>query len=75
MFEKKGVGTGEWGSPVQILKSTFFVISLAEWVGGKIEIFEKSAYVPSQKYDFSIFVIMKYINATGRLNPITEWYD
>ena len=25
--------------------------------------------------DFSIFVIMKYINATGRLNPITEWDD
>ena len=25
--------------------------------------------------DFSIFVIMKYINATGRLNPITEWED
>ena len=25
--------------------------------------------------DFSIFVIMKFINATGRLNPITEWED
>ena len=25
--------------------------------------------------DFSIFVIMRYINATGRLNPITEWED
>ena len=23
--------------------------------------------------EFSIFVIMKYINATGRLNPIIEW--
>ena len=25
--------------------------------------------------DYSIFAIMKYINATGRLNPITEWQD
>ena len=25
--------------------------------------------------DYSIFAIMKYINATGRLNPITEWRD
>ena len=25
--------------------------------------------------DFSIFATMKYINTTGRLNPITEWED
>ena len=25
--------------------------------------------------DYSIFAITKYINATGRLNPITEWQD
>ena len=43
------------GSPGQILKITlvFFCDLICVgggWVGGKIRIFEKSAYVPSKKY-------------------------
>ena len=47
-----------------------------KWSAQRSAVFDSFYLSISKVVDhFSIFAIMKYINATGRLNTITEWQD
>ena len=56
--------------------SDHFIGQCPKWSAQRSAVFD-SLYLSISEVvdDLSIFVIMKYINATGRLNTITEWQD
>ena len=51
-----------------------YIGQCSKWSAQRSAVFD-SLYLSISEVvdDFSIFVNMKYINVTGRLNPITEW--